>query len=77
MAKNIITANWKTIFQGLPMIWAIILTVVGIIIFIVQLDSRVGYIQKDHVIFGDQYRREIDEIKAGIIRIEAKIDKLK
>jgi hypothetical protein len=69
--------NWKTIFQGLPVILTIIFTIVGIIIFVVELNGRIGYIEKDHAVFGEFYQRQIDDIKAGIIRIENKIDILR
>ena len=61
--------SWK----GLPTLLTIVTLLIGLIIYVSRLDSRIGFIEKDHMTFGAFYQKQIDEIKAGIIRIEDKL----
>ena len=63
-------------WRGLPVSLTLIATIASLIIYLSQQNARIGTIEKDHQIFGDQYREQLLEIKASILRTEIKLDKL-
>ena len=65
------------IFSRTPVVLTIIAMLIGLIIYVVNLNARIDYLERDHVTFGDFFQRQIDEIKAGILRIEDKLDQIK
>ena len=65
------------IFSRTPVVLTIIAMLIGLIIYVVNLNARIDYLERDHVTFGQFFQRQIDEIKAGILRIEDKLDQIK
>lgn len=62
--------SWK----GLPSFLTILGLILGLIVWVVGLDSRLGYIEKDHATFGAFYQKQIDDIKNSQLRVEKKLD---
>ena len=65
------------IFSRTPVVLTIIAMLIGLIIYVVNLNARVDYLERDHVTFGQFFQKQIDEIKAGILRIEDKLESLR
>ena len=65
------------VFSRTPVVLTIIAMLVGLIIYVVNLNARVDYLERDHVTFGQFFQKQIDEIKAGILRIEDKLESLR
>ena len=76
MTKNKTTLIDK-IFSRTPVVLTIIAMLIGLIIYVVNLNARIDYLERDHVTFGQFFQRQIDEIKAGILRIEDKLESLR
>ena len=61
---------------NLSAIITIVVLLIGLVAWLVTLDSRLEYIEKDHQQFGHFFQTQIDELKASILRQELKIDKI-
>lgn len=66
----------KEFIKELPVFISLIVIIVGLITWLVTLDNKVGAIEKDHMIFGEFYQHQIDEIKNSQIRTEQKMDRI-
>ena len=64
--------EWK----GLTAVLAVLAILIGAIYAWSRQDARIGAIEKDHMVFADQYKSQINDIKDGQIRLELKIDKI-
>lgn len=62
-------------WRGLPTLLTIAGSIVLIIFAVANLNAKVGAIENDHKLFGEFYQRQIDDIKASQLRMEAKLDK--
>lgn len=63
-------------FKGLPAAITLLSILIGMIVYIVNFQNRIGIIERDHQIFAEHYQKQIDDIKNSQIRLEQKFDRL-
>ena len=63
-------------WRGLTALLTIGGIIVGIAFAWANLHARIGAIEKDHQLFGDQYQRQINDIKSSLLRLEDKFDRI-
>ncbi|MEK6829959.1 MAG: hypothetical protein AABY15_07625 [Nanoarchaeota archaeon] len=63
-------------WRGLTALLTIGGIVVGVAFAWATLSGRVGAIERDHILFAEQYQRQINDIKSSLLRLEDKFDRL-
>ena len=63
-------------WRGLTALLTIGGIVVGLAFAWATLSAKVGAIERDHILFADQYQRQINDIKSSLLRLEDKFDRL-
>lgn len=75
MKNKPIFENFFT-WRGLPALITVIGIILGVIFAYTDLTARIGAIEKDHMVFGEQYKSQVQDIKDGQLRLEGKIDRI-
>ena len=63
-------------WRGLTTIISLLAIVFAVLFAWFNLVGRVGQVEKEHMLFGDQYKVTISEIKNSQLKTEDKVDRL-